>query len=183
MTKSIYTLLVIALAVTSAQALKAQEQVKTKCNTKESTLSYSMSHPLHDWTGTSKEVNAIIVSDAQKKIITQVAASVKIASFDSKNANRDSHTIEVTEAIKYPAVTFSSTAIADNGEKLLVKGNLTFHGVTNPIAFEAVKKHDGGKTTVTGIIKVKMTDYKITPPSLMGLSTEDEFTIDFNMVF
>ena len=58
-----------------------------------------MSHPFHDWTGKSNKLNSAIICLPNKDSISQVAVSVNISSFDSENSNRDSHVIEVTEAV------------------------------------------------------------------------------------
>ena len=95
--------------------LFAQDKVKINSVKEESSITYAMNHPLHAWTGVSKEINSIILTDEAKATIYQVAVSAKVASFDSKNANRDSHMMEVTEALKYPNVTFVSTSVTLDG--------------------------------------------------------------------
>jgi len=178
------TLLYIAitLLLTAANAQEST-QVKLYCDKSESSISYSMNHPLHSWTGVSKEVSSVILADEKRDNITQVAVSVKISSFDSKNANRDSHTMEVTEGLLYPNISFSSTSIIQNGDKLEVTGILKFHNVSQTISFEATKEIIKAKAKITGEFKVKMTQFNIDPPSLMGMSTKDEFEISFTLVY
>ena len=179
-----YTLLFIVMFLLLIN-VNAQEitQVKLYCDKTESSISYSMNHPLHSWTGVSKEISSVILSDEKRDSITQVAVSVKISSFDSKNANRDSHTMEVTEALLYPNIIFSSTSIIQNGDKLEVTGTLKFHNVSQTISFEATKEMMKAKAKITGEFKVKMTQFNIDPPSLMGMSTKDEIGISFNLLF
>lgn len=157
--------------------------IKLYSDKKLSTITYSMIHPLHAWTGESKEVTSIILSDESRSLITKVAVSVKVASFDSQNANRDSHAIEVLESLKYPTVSFSSTTIKQEGEKYIITGVLTFHGVSQTISFEAGKTMFNNKVEVTGGFSIKMSQYKIVPPSLMGIVTEDDIKISFKMVY
>lgn len=161
----------------------AQELSKVFADKKTSTISYTMHHPLHTWDGTSKEVNSVILTNADKSIIKQVAVSVKLATFDSQNANRDSHMIEVTEGLKYPTISFTSTSIQTQGDVLLVKGNLSFHGVTQPISFEAKRKVVGAKLEVSGNFTLKMTQFKISPPTLLAVATDDEFKLNFKVVY
>lgn len=171
------------LLVTVCSSVFAQIDTKVYNDKKKSEITYTMSHPLHEWTGESDAVTSVIMVDADRNNISQVAVTAKISSFDSKNANRDSHMIEVTDAIKYPSVTFASKSITKDGNTLKVRGNLTFHGITKSIAFDAQVKKSGDQLTVTGGFPVKMTDYKIDPPSLLGIPTKDEFKIDFKVVF
>lgn len=157
--------------------------VKLFADKSHSTITYAMNHLLHSWTGTSKDVNSVILTDENKKTISQVAVSVKISSFDSKNANRDSHMMEVTEALKYPDITFSSKSITQDGNKLSVEGTLSFHGVNKDISFEAEEIKNKNKIEVTGGFDVNMTDFNIERPTLMGVATDDEIKITFDVLY
>jgi polyisoprenoid-binding protein YceI len=161
----------------------AQNKVKVNSVKEESSIVYSMKHPLHEWTGESKEINSILLMDEAKTTIYQVAVSAKISTFDSKNANRDSHMMEVVEAIKYPNVTFVSTSVNFDGNDFTSSGNLTFHGVSQPVALKGKFIREGNKLTFTGDFNLKMTQFKVDPPSLMGISTNDDFKLDFKVTY
>ena len=100
-----------------------------------------MNHPLHSWKGISNDMLSVILLDTSNMEINELAVVVKIASFDSKNSNRDSNTIEVTEALKYPNVSLSSNSIKEINNTLTVKGTLKFHGVSKEIIFNAQKEY------------------------------------------
>lgn len=180
-----YKSLLIILVLSCNMALFGQKtaDIKLYSDPKLTSITYSMNHPLHEWDGVSKEVKSVIVTDEKKVEIKQVAVTVKIASFDSQNANRDSHCIEVTEALKYPNINFVSTKIEQNGNKLKVTGNLTFHGVSQAITFDANIKNIKNKIQVEGGFEVKMTKFKIEPPSLLGVSTDDNIKLKFIAVY
>lgn len=149
-----------------------------------STVTYAAQHPLHKWEGVSRDVNCALIYNDDTKAPESVAVSVKVVSFDSQNNNRDSHAIEVLEGLKYPNVTFVSSDVKANEDgTLTAKGRLTFHGITKPVALQATRKDTGGKMTITGEFPVSMTEYNIERPSLMGLKTEDQMTLRFNVVF
>ena len=173
-------ILLLTLVVSSFTTVYSQQ--KLQCDNKKSTVSYAMNHPLHAWKAVNNEVKSVVLLNQQKNI-TQVAVIIKIASFDSKNANRDSHVIEATEALLYPTITFSSTSIKQLGNELSVKGNLTFHGVSKVIVFKAITKSKNSKLKVTGDFIVKMSEFKIDPPTLMGIAVDDEITINFSIVY
>lgn len=177
-------ILFISIALISTIAF-AQEKplVKFYADKAQSSITYSMHHPLHSWTGVSTDLNSVILSDQNKNVISQVAVSVKISSFDSQNANRDSHAMEVTDAIKYPSITFTSTSIKQNGDKLEVTGILKFHNVSKTISFEAKREMIRNKVRITGGFNVTMTEFNIDPPSLMGIATDDEIGITFSVVY
>lgn len=180
--KSALSLSVLIFLVIFVQA-QEPAQVKFFADKSQSTITYSMKHPLHSWEGTSKEINSVILADKNKGTITQAAVSVKISSFDSQNANRDSHTIEVTDAIKYPNISFASTSIKQEGDNLQVAGKLTFHGVAKDITINAEKKIVSNKVEITGSLSVNMKDYNIDPPSLMAMPTDEEIKLTFILVY
>lgn len=179
MRKTIVLLIAIILVVN----VFAQNKVKVNCIKEESSISYSMRHPLHAWTGESKEINSIILTDEARSVIYQVAVSAKISTFDSKNANRDSHMIEVTEALKFPSVTFVSTSVTIEGNDFVSMGTMTFHGVSQPVALKGKLNKEGNKLTFTGEFNLKLTQFKVDPPTLMGINTDDDFTLQYKVVY
>ena len=174
-------LILVLLSLTTKSEVPAQ--VKLYADKSKSSITYSMKHPLHSWDGICKDVNSIIIADEDKTHISQAAVSVKIASFDSQNANRDSHMIEVTDAIKYPNISFASTSIKQDGTMLDITGKLTFHGVTKEISIKASETMKGNNAHITGNFSVNMKDYGIEPPSLMAMPTDEEIKLSFELVF
>jgi len=147
-----------------------------------STITYEMRHPMHTWEGICKNVSAVILYNDQKQVIEQVAAVARVDCFDSGNSNRDSHALEVTEALKYPKITFTSTKIQQDQYGINIEGNLNFHGVTKPVSFKALK-FSGGFFVVDGNFTVKLSDFNVERPSLLGIKTEDLMKISFKIAF
>lgn len=173
----------IVLLICLSMQSPSKPQIKVFNNKEKSLITYAMSHPLHSWIAENKDITSVILCDEQKQTITQVAVSAKVASFDSQNANRDSPAIEVTEALKYPSITFQSTSIEQKGDKLIVIGTLSFHGVSKKKTFEAMRKQINDEVEVTGSFTVTMTEFGIEPPSLMGIATEDQIDITFDIFY
>jgi polyisoprenoid-binding protein YceI len=142
-----------------------------------------MNHTLHSWTGLSNDVTSIIVTDNQKQTITTVTIAVNVSSFDSKNSFRDSRMMKVTEALKFPKITFSSTAIKHTNNKVMVEGLLSFHGITKPITLEAISKQSNNMLKVTGTFIINMKDFNIDPPRLLGIATDDVIKLTFSIVY
>ena len=94
-------ILIISLLVSTwlgAQQLRVQ--------TISSEISYEASHVVHDWSGTSKQVQGIII--LEDSVPARMAIVASVASFDSKNESRDAHALEVLEALLFPKVSFYS---------------------------------------------------------------------------
>ncbi|WP_024365361.1 YceI family protein [Arthrobacter sp. TB 26] len=65
-------------------------------------------------------------------------ASIKTASFDSGDANRDAHVrgADFFDVEKYPDMTFRATGIRGDGEDYVLTGDLTIRDVTKPVDLE-----------------------------------------------
>jgi polyisoprenoid-binding protein YceI len=167
----------LALSCAAAQA-KSVECIKN-----ETSVTYLLSHPLHHMESTSKEINCRIEIDPAKKEIKTVSAQIDVMTFNSGNSNRDSHAMEVIDAITYPDVTFSSAFIVQNGDSLNVTGKLTFHGVTKDIIIAAVTKWSQNRLEVNGSFDLSLTDFKVERPSLLGLKCDDTLKFSLAVVF
>jgi polyisoprenoid-binding protein YceI len=169
------SLALLALAAGAAAEAKTYEAIKG-----ESSLSYGMVHPMHHITGVSRDFSCK-VDLSPDTVSSQIKVSAAISSFDSKNSSRDSHAMEMVEAMKYPTVDFSSSVVKPEGDGYLVSGNLTFHGITRPVSFHVTPKSAAGKVEIIGEFAVKLSDYKVERPSLLFVPIEDKLTIRFDL--
>lgn len=89
--------------------------------------------------------------------------------------------MDMLDSAKYPKLHFVSTAVAAaaNGH-FTVTGNLTIRNITNPVTVAVVSK---GGEVFEGTAKVKLTDFKLKPPSAAfgTIGTKDEMTVMFTL--
>ena len=173
--KNYFLLLALLFLVTTSKA----QTKKIQADKKESSVTYHMTHPLHEIEATSKDIGCWVDLDPAKKEITHVYVQIDVTTFDGGNSNRDSHAMEVIDAISYPKVKFTSTSIIQNGDKLKVTGKLTFHGITKEITFDALSKWESNKVTVSGNFVISLTEFKIERPSLLLIPVNDELRFSF----
>ena len=138
-----------------------------------SSVTYKLVHPLHEIEATSKEVIYKVEIDPAIKKIKSVSAQVDVTTFDSGNSNRDSHAMEVIDAITYPDVIFNGTEVEQNGDSLHVTGKLTFHGVTNDIVMAGTSHWLGDTLKIDGNFNLSLTAFKIERPSLLMIPVKD----------
>lgn len=162
---------------------KAQEKKKIEADKKTSFVQYAMKHPMHNWDAKSTANKCVIVYNDKTSAIEAVAVLVPVKSFDSGNSNRDSHALEVLDALKFPNVPFSASNIQEVNNQLTIKGNLTFHGVTKPVEVKAKKTVTEGNLKIEGKFDINMKDYGIEPPGLLGIRADEKINLNFNMVF
>lgn len=147
-------------------------------------ISYKAVHALHAWEGKNKQADCIIVYNDGIGRIEKVAVAAKVADFDSGNSNRDSHALEVLEALKYPKVTFVSNAITYSSDTLAeVQGSLTFHGITRAVSFPVALVRNGKNLQVKGNFSIQLTDYRVERPSFMLVPIDDRMDLEFYMEF
>jgi polyisoprenoid-binding protein YceI len=159
----------------------ATAQIKTvECNKDETSVTYLLTHPLHQIESTSKDIDCRIAIDLIKKNIKAVSTQIDVTTFNSGNSNRDSHAMEVIDAITYPDVMFSSTSIVQIGDSVNVTGNLTFHGVTKTIVIAAATKWSPNRFVVNGAFDISLTEFKVERPSLLMVKCDD--TLRFMLV-
>ncbi len=181
--KYLFFLLPLLAFTPKTESISPPDSRKIIADKTASSVIYAMNHPMHSWEGVCKDVNAAIVLNDKTQVIEQVAVALKLDSFDSGNSNRDSHALEVMDALKFPKVTFVSNKIKVSAEILTVEGNLTFHGITKPITIIASRQNFTNKIMIEGKFEVSLTDFKVERPSLMGLKTEDKMSLKFKTIF
>ena len=149
----------------------------------ESSITYRMDHTLHHIEATSKDGWFRVEVDPAKKEIKSVSAQVDVMTFDSGNSNRDSHAMEVIESIKYPDVTFASTAVTQNADSIIVSGKLTFHGIKQDVLMRGVVTWAQNKLNVEGGFVVSLTAFKVERPSLLLVPVDDALRFSLKAAF
>jgi polyisoprenoid-binding protein YceI len=76
------------------------------------------------------------VRDSLKE--SSLHATVKTASFDSGEPNRDAHVrgADFFDVENFPEMTFRATGVEGNGEDYTLTGDLTIRGITKPVELE-----------------------------------------------
>ena len=113
------------------------------------------------------------------------AADLKVMDSDVSDSDRaeidrtmKSAVLDVTQ---FPEIGFvSKTVETTEGDRLLVRGDLTLHGVTKPIELRVTFTEGRYR----GSVKLKQTDFGITPIKIAGgtVRVKDEIEIGFEIV-
>ena len=150
---------------------------------KQSTLTYHVSHPLHQTDGVSHSARGKgVCHEGQCDFLI----AVPVKSFDSGDSNRDLHMIQVTRGAEFPMVTVRTRLPESAQGSATIKADLEiqFAGQTVPykqVALEVVTQ--GNETKITGTIPATLTDFKIDPPSLLTLPVKNDIPIRVEMTW
>lgn len=153
-----------------------------KFDQSKSNISYTGTHPFHEWTGTTSEVQ--MTTDCELMSLNCGATiSVPVISFMSGNDNRDSNMLFHIDAFSYPVVkiSFVNLNIPDllsSTENINFDGEIDFHGykVMQKIPLLATKSKNTFFIKSSFYIKLNLFD--IDQPSLLMIPIKNEVKID-----
>jgi hypothetical protein len=149
----------------------------------QSTLTYHVSHPLHQSEGVSHAAKGKGVCHSGE---CDFLIAVAVKSFDSGDSNRDLHMIQVTRGAQFPLVTVRTRLpeAAATSATIHADMEIQFAGQTvqyKQVAFQLVT--EGNKTQISGTIPASLTDFKIEPPTLLAMPVKNEIPIRVEMTW
>lgn len=162
---------------------------------KDATIKVLGTSNVHDWALTSVAIESQgefkLDNDGQLRSVSAFSLALNAKSLKSEHESMDKRTYKTMKADQYPKVTYklsSATITAVQKNKFTIKatGDLTIAGVTQTIVMtiNAVTNSDN-TITCTGSENIKLTDYKIDPPSFMlgAMKVKNDLTIQFNLTY
>jgi polyisoprenoid-binding protein YceI len=95
--------------------------------------------------GRFAELEGTIVADSENIADSEVTATMRAASLDTRSDQRDTHlrSADFLDIEKYPDVTFKSTRIEGTKEEFKLTGDLTIRGTTRPITLDVTYEGSG----------------------------------------
>jgi hypothetical protein len=147
----------------------------------ESTLSYHVSHPLHQTDGVSHAARGKGVCHAGQ---CDFLIAVPVKSFDSGDSNRDLHMLQVTRGAQFPIVSLRTQLREADSASATIHADLEiqFTGQTAKymqVPFQLMTQ--GNQIRISGTIPATLTDFKIDPPSLLALPVRNEIPVRVEM--
>ena len=149
-------------------------------NAEESNINYSAKHVLHAWEGVNDNIKGVIIYDGS---VSTIAIAAKVVDFDSGNSGRDSHSLEVLEALKFPNIKFYSDKVNSEGNAIIFEGEIEFHGEKKPIKVLASVQESDQNIKIDGKFQIIPTEFYVTLPSFMLIEMEDYLNISFSLQF
>ncbi len=111
-------------------------------DTSHSAIHFSVRHMLVSRTrGRFTKWSGQLKFDPDNAANSSVSVEIEPASIETADATRDAHlrSPDFFDVEKYPKASFRSTKVTDlGGDKYLISGELTVHGITHPLSFEAI---------------------------------------------
>lgn len=127
-----------AVAQTATHTQAARDTAAWNIDRSHSELTFSIRHLVSRVRGQFNRWNGTITGDLDNWEGAGVLVTIDGASIDTNNENRDADLRgpEFFDVANHPNVTFRSTRIERNGERVRLTGDLTIRGITRPIVLE-----------------------------------------------
>jgi hypothetical protein len=150
---------------------------------RESTLTYHVSHPLHQTEGVSHGAKGKGVCHAGQ---CDFLIAVPVKSFGSGDSNRDLHMLQVTRGAEFPLVTVRTRIPESAAASATISADLDVQFAGQTAQYKQIpfilETHDG-ETRISGSIPVTLSDFKIEPPSLLTMAIKNEVPVRVDMTW
>jgi hypothetical protein len=143
----------------------------------QSTLTYHVSHPLHQTDGVSHAARGKGVCHAGQCDFL-IAAPVK--SFDSGDSNRDLHMLQVTRGAQFPMVSVRTRLPETAPASATIHVDLEIQFAGQTVQYKQVPLQlatQGNQIRISGTIPATLSDFKIDPPSLLTVPVKNEIPV------
>lgn len=148
-----------------------------------STLTYHVSHPLHQSEGVSHAAKGKGVCHAGQ---CDFLIAVPVKSFDSGDTNRDLHMLQVTRGAEFPLVTVRTRLPESDATASTIDADLEIQFAGQTVQYKQVPfkvEKQGNEIHLTGTIPATLADFKIEPPSLLTIPVKNDIPIRVDMTW
>ncbi len=151
------------------------------------------STPFSHWTLTAHRLSAQsemdVSSDRRIRSIEALSFTLPVHNLKGNNSGMEQDAYDALKAARYPNIVFrmASANIQSRGDHQFVQaiGTLSIAGVTKPIMLQMdVATSDDGSVTFHGSQEMKMSDYGVTRPTILGIfKAGDAMALDYQLTF
>jgi hypothetical protein len=171
------------LAALLLLALPALVRADSQWVLEQCTLTYHVSHPLHQVDGVSHAARGKGVCHAGQ---CDFLIAVPVKSFDSEDSNRDLHMLQVARGGQFPMITVRTRLPEAVSASATIHCDLEiqFAGHTaqyKQVQFQRVTQ--GNEIRISGTIPATLSDFKIDPPSLLAIPVKNEIPVRVDMTW
>src|SRR5580692_6526272 len=171
------------LIVVLLASLPVFAEADTQWILQQSTLTYHVSHPLHQSEGVSHAAKGKGVCHAGQ---CEFLIAVPVKSFDSGDSNRDLHMIQVTRGAEFPLVTVRTRLPESDAaaSSINIDLEIQFAGQTaqyKQVHFKLEKQ--GNQIHIAGTIPATLADFKIDLPSLLTMPVKNEIPLRVDLTW
>jgi hypothetical protein len=156
-----------------------------KLNIDNSSISYTGSHPFHDWQGITSQIEIITDCDMVSSDCG-ATINVPVMSFISGNDNRDSNMLFYVDGFSFPIIkiSFSHLNISNllsREETVNLGGEIDFHGFKVMQQIPLFITQEENTIFINSEFLIKLDSFEVDRPSLLMVPIKNEIKIDVNI--
>jgi hypothetical protein len=149
----------------------------------QSTLTYHVSHPLHQTEGVSRAARGKGVCHAGQ---CDFLIAVPVKSFDSGDSNRDLHMLQATRGAEFPMVTVRTRLPEADSTSATIHADMEIQFAGQTAQYKQVPLQlvtQANETRISATIPATLSDFKIDPPTLLTLPVKNEIPVRVEMTW
>jgi hypothetical protein len=149
----------------------------------QSTLTYHVSHPLHQVDGVSYAAKGKGVCHEGR---CDFLIAVPVKTFDSGDSNRDLHMLQVTRGAQFPLVIVRARLPESASASPAINLDLQIQFAGQTVEYKQVpfqRAVQGNETRITGTIPAKLSDFKIDPPTLLTMPIKNDIPVRVDLTW
>jgi len=136
----------------------------------------------------SVPVKELMARKSYSPALVKIMLDLAVKDFKAGIVGFDGHFRKAMKESDFPRISFTMlsgtiSSDPDNDGRLYVKvkGNTKIAGVEKPVTLNTVVTANGNHVTVTGSKDLFMTDFNITPPTLLFVSADNKITVKWKL--
>lgn len=167
-----FALLLVSTSVSQAQALPFASTSK---------MWVDGTSTVHDWTVNVERVTGNLYQNGTK--IDSVRITVPVSSMKSGKGGMDDKVYEALKSTRFPNITIVGRNIDLSSGTAVVQASVTIAGATKVVPVTVKRAVAGSVATYTGSVNLKMTDFRVSPPTAMmgAIKAGDAITLRFDL--
>jgi hypothetical protein len=171
------------LTVISLLAIPTLARGQSDWMLKQSTLTYHVTHPLHEVAGVSHAARG--KGECQAGVCNFLIA-VPVKSFASGDTNRDLHMLQIVRGAQFPMVVVRGQMPEAGLKSSTIHADFEIQFSGQTAQFKQVLFHvadRGNQLRLTGTIPTTLTDFKIPAPELLFVPIKNEIPVTVDMTW
>jgi hypothetical protein len=148
-----------------------------------STLTYHVSHPMHQSEGVSHAARGKGVCHAGE---CDFLIAVPVKSFDSGDTNRDLHMIQVVRGGQFPVISVRTRLPESAAANTTIHADLEVEFAGQTVTYKQValeQSSQDGATRITATIPATLSAFKIDPPTLLAIPVKNEMPVRVDLTW
>lgn len=157
------------------------------------TIGFSVRHAMvAKVRGSFEEYAGSFTIDGENLANSTAELTIQAASINTRTPDRDAHlkSADFLDVENYPTITFVATGVTTDGDDIIVTGDLTIHGVTQPVdvtySFVGLSTDPFGNNKIgfEGSAKISRKDFGLTYNAALetgGVLIGDDIKLNFDV--